>query len=51
MPVAYRKWFLKRLLKEFEQKKNASAKDGRGDINQDNMQKLKKYEEVLSNKT
>ena len=43
---------LKRLLKEYEDKKE--KKEGgstSGDVNHSNMQKLKKYENMLSKKT
>ena len=49
LPTAYRQWFLERLVKEFSQKNEID--NGKEDINNDNINKLKQYENMLSNKT
>jgi hypothetical protein len=51
LPIRYRRWFLERLIKDFEQR-NQAAK-GQPASNQsasENMDKLSKFEEMMSNK-
>jgi hypothetical protein len=51
LPVAYRKWFIKRLVKEFNKKNEAMSGNQNQDANHDNMSKLKQYEDMLSKKS
>lgn len=47
LPVSYRKWYIKRLLKEFDSKNN---KDHDAEGSSDNYSKLRQYEDMLSKK-
>jgi len=47
LPVSYRKWYIKRLLKEFDNKNN---KDQAAESGSDNYSKLRQYEDMLSKK-
>lgn len=47
LPVSYRKWYIKRLLKEFDGKNN---KDQDAKAGSDNYSKLRQYEDMLSKK-
>ena len=51
LPVAYRKWFIKRLIKEFDKRNEAMAGNTGSDVNHENMDKLKQYEDMLSKKS
>tara|TARA_R110001599_G_C11874594_1_gene623320 strand:+ start:304 stop:480 length:177 start_codon:yes stop_codon:yes gene_type:complete len=50
LPTAYRRWFLSRLVKEFDSK-NKAYESNSGDGNGENMSKLREYENMLSKKT
>tara|TARA_R110002167_G_scaffold132563_1_gene316847 strand:+ start:1849 stop:2025 length:177 start_codon:yes stop_codon:yes gene_type:complete len=48
LPIAYRKWYIDRLVEEFRKKNDANdTTDQAG--NNDNMNKLRQYEDMLSN--
>jgi len=49
LPVAYRKWFISRLVKDFKQKNEAMSGNENKDANHENMSKLREYEDMLSN--
>ena len=50
LPIAYRKWYIDRLVEEFR-KKNEPKSSENEDANHDNMSKLRQYEDMLSNKS
>ena len=50
LPIAYRKWYIDRLVEEFR-KKNDANDTADQDGNHDNMNKLRQYEDMLSNKS
>jgi len=50
LPVAYRNWYIERLVEEFR-KKNEAHNSKNQDANHDNMSKLREYEDKLSNKS
>ena len=51
LPVVYRKWFIDRLVRDFQQRNAVYNKDKSSDANSDNMSRLKQYEDMLSNKS
>jgi len=48
LPVAYRKWFISRLVQDFDQKNEAISGNKNQDTNHENMSKLREYEDMLS---
>jgi len=53
LPIRYRRWFLERLVKDFEERKKARSGESVGTDNQsvgEKMNKLSKFEEMMSNK-
>ena len=48
LPVAYRKWFISRLVKDFEQKNESMSGNQNQDAGHENMSKLREYEDMLS---
>jgi len=48
LPVAYRKWFINRIVQEFEQKNEAISGHKNQDAGHENMNKLRQYEDKLS---
>ena len=51
LPVAYRRWFINRLVKEVQKKNEAASGQNTGDANHNNLDKLKQYEDMLSKKS
>jgi hypothetical protein len=51
LPVAYRKWFISRLVQDFKQRKNAIEGNNTDESNHSNMDKLKQFEDMLSKKS
>jgi len=51
LPVAYRKWFINRLVQDFKQRKDAIEGNGENESNHSNMDKLKQFEDMLSKKS
>jgi len=50
LPTAYRQWFLKRLVREFNEKNELVAGSSSNNRGED-MNKLREYENMLSKKT
>tara|TARA_R110001592_G_scaffold54309_1_gene166216 strand:+ start:292 stop:471 length:180 start_codon:yes stop_codon:yes gene_type:complete len=48
LPVAYRKWFIDRIVQEFNQKNEAMSGNSNKDAGHENMSKLREYEDMLS---
>jgi len=48
LPVAYRRWFVDRLVQDFKQRKEALEGKASDNANHSNMDKLKQYEDMLS---
>jgi len=48
LPVAYRKWFIARIVQDFEQRNEAMSGNKNHDAGHENMSKLRQYEDKLS---
>jgi hypothetical protein len=48
LPVAYRKWFINRVVKDAQQRNDAATGTSDVDSGHENMSKLRKYEDMLS---
>tara|TARA_R110000868_G_scaffold47418_1_gene155538 strand:- start:3573 stop:3752 length:180 start_codon:yes stop_codon:yes gene_type:complete len=48
LPVAYRKWFISRIVQDINQKNEAISGNQNQDAGHENMSKLREYEDKLS---
>jgi hypothetical protein len=48
LPVAYRKWFITRIVQDIEQRNEAISGKQNQDAGHENMSKLREYEDMLS---
>ena len=51
LPIVYRKWFLKRIVREFDDQVKSLGGNRNSDLTHDNMNKLRQYEDMLTKKT